>query len=202
MQIKGLDYNTQREFLVMPEYGREIQKMVDHAATLPTRRERNIAAKTIIGMMATKVDQQRSNEEHRRMLWDHLYLISHRELDIDWPYDMAQAEKFHERPKPLARPKVDDRMRMRHYGRLLEQMFDHLATLPAGRKRDKLTSIAAHQMKRILMAYGHGSHENERVADDLARYTDGKIQLDLSTFRFARMNGGDNNDNKRSRKKK
>ncbi len=187
MNIKGLDYNTQRNKLLMPEYGREIQRMTQYAAGLPTKAQRNRAAKTIIEMMATKVEAPRNNKEQKQKLWDHLYVISDKQLDIDWPIDITQAEKFYQRPAPIARPKTDDRMRMRHYGRLLEQMFDQLKAMPAGKNRDKLMSHTAHQMKRVLITHGHGSHENERIADDMARYTDGKIQMDLSRFKFGRI---------------
>lgn len=202
MNIQGLDYNTQREPLLMPEYGREIQKMVDHAISLPTRAQRLACAKTIIRMMSTKVVQQRDNAEYRQMLWDHLYLMSRKQLDIDWPYDVSQAEKFHNRPAPMPQPKTDDRMGMRHYGRLLEEMFERLKTMPAGKERDALVSITAHQMKRVLMTWGHGSSDNEKVADDMARYTDGKIQIDLHTFKFERISALPQNDNLRKRKKR
>ena len=87
MEIKGLDYNTQREPLLMPEYGREIQKMVDHAITLPTKEERLQCAKSIVRLMETKVPQIRENADYQQTLWDHLYLMSNKALDIDWPFE-------------------------------------------------------------------------------------------------------------------
>lgn len=85
MDIKGLDYNTQREPLLLPEYGREIQKMIDHAVGLPDRDERLRCAKTIVKLMETKVPHIRDNEDYKQTLWDHLYLMSGKQLDIDWP---------------------------------------------------------------------------------------------------------------------
>ncbi len=202
MNIEGLDYNTQREALLMPEYGREIQKMVDYAVGLPTKSERYDAAVTIIKMMSTKVEQQRSGEEHLQMLWDHLYLMSHKQLDIDWPYDTSEAEKFLDRPQPLPHPKADDRMRMRHYGRLLEQTLDKLATMEEGEERDALTSITAHQMRRVLLTYGHGTQENERIADDIAHYTNGRVKLNLETFKFNKTAVLDPTDSQRKKGRK
>ena len=95
MEIKGLDYNTQREKLQMPEYGREIQKMVDHVVGLPTKEERTVCAQTIIRLMETKMPQLRGNADYEQTLWDHLYLMSDKRLDIDWPYDVSEAEKIH-----------------------------------------------------------------------------------------------------------
>ena len=83
--------------------------------------------------------------------------------------------------------KSAQRTSLRHYGRLLEKMFEQLKTMDAGAERDELVRITANQMKRDLMAWGHGSMDDEKVADDLARFTDGKIQLDLSNFRFERV---------------
>ena len=94
MDIKGLDYNTQREPLLMPEYGREIQLMVDHAMTIPSREERLRCAKTIVKQMEFKVPQMRENGNYKQTLWDHLYLMSRGELDIDWPFDVSNAEKM------------------------------------------------------------------------------------------------------------
>ena len=202
MEIKGLDYNTQREKLVMPEYGREIQKMVDVAVGLPTKEERNICAQTIIRQMENKNTQLRTTPDYEHTLWDHLYLMSHKQLDIDWPYDVNEAEKIQSKPQPMAHPVHDEQAHLRHYGRLLTQVFEKLKTMPEGRERDELVRQTANQMKRDLMAWGHGSIEDEKVADDLARYTDGKIQLDLSTFRFEHVNVGEPNEGgKRKRKK-
>ena len=104
MNIEGLDYNTQRQPLLLPEYGREIQKMVDYAISLPDRDERLRCAKTIVKMMETRVPQIRENAGYQQTLWDHLFLMSHNALDIDWPYDVSQAEHIHAKPEPMARP--------------------------------------------------------------------------------------------------
>ncbi len=185
MDIKGLDYNTARENLLMPEYGREIQKMVDVAVTLPDRDERLRCAKTIVKLMENKVPQIRENDDYKQTLWDHLYLMSHKQLDIDWPYDVSQAEKIHSKPQPMPLPQND--IPLRHYGQLVRELWERLKTLPDGPERDELARLTANQMKRDLMQWGHGSIEDEKVADDLARYTDGIIQLDLNSFSFERF---------------
>ena len=91
MEIEGLDYNTQREKLLMPEYGREVQKMVDLAISLPTKSERQRCAATIIRIMDRMYPQNRQLADHEQKLWDHLALMSQFKLDIDYPYDVAQA---------------------------------------------------------------------------------------------------------------
>ena len=185
MNIKGLDYNTHREQLLMPEYGREIQKMVDYAVSLTDKSERQSCAQEIIRLMETKVTELHDNADFEQTLWDHLYLMSHKQLDIDWPFDVTAAEKLQEKPKAIPLPQ--EGMRLRHYGKLLEQLFEKLKTMPEGEERDALTFYTANQMKRNLMTWGHGSMSDEKVADDLARFTDGVIQLDLSTMKLEKV---------------
>jgi hypothetical protein len=200
MNIKGLDYNTQREKLLMPEYGREIQKMVDHAVSLPTKEERQLCAETIIRLMENKNPQVQESANAEQALWDHLYLMSQKQLDIDWPFDVSEAEKILSKPQPMAHPTGG--ARMRHYGRLIEELFEKLKTMPEGDERDELVRLTANQMKRNLAAWGHGSMDDEKVADDLARFTDGKIQLDLSSFHFENtipMGNSKNNGKKKNK---
>jgi predicted ATPase len=112
------------------------------------------------------------------------------------------AEKFYTKPQPMQLPQTD--IRLRHYGRLVEEMTEKLKTMPQGPERDELTRLTANQMKRDLMQWGHGSIDDEKVADDLARMTDGIIQIDLNHFRFDRtpMSNDPMAAQKRNKKKK
>lgn len=185
MNIEGLDYNTQREQLVLPEYGREVQKMVEHAVALPTKAERQACAESIISVMDRMAPQNRENPEYKRKLWDHLAIMSNFQLDIDWPFDIAGAAKIAAKPEPLDYPM--SRIPVRHYGKMLFDIFEQLKTMPEGRERDELVRQTANQMKRDLFQWGHGSANDEKVASDLARFTDGIIQLDLGKFKFDRI---------------
>ena len=200
MNIQGLDYNTQRALLQMPEYGREIQRMIDHAVTLPTKEERLLCAKTIVKLMETKVPQIRENSGYEQTLWDHLYIMSHKQLDIDWPYDISGAEKFHDKPQPMKLPQSN--VRLRHYGKLVSELLEKLKDMPEGGERDELIRLTANQMKRDLVQWGHGSIDDEKVADDMARMTDGAVQLDLNNFVFERINISEPQQKRSSGKKK
>ncbi len=199
MNIKGLDYNTQREKLVMPEYGREIQKMVDYAVGLPDKAERQRCAKTIVQLMENKNSQIQESDDYEQTLWDHLYLMSHKQLDIDWPFDVSEAEKIASKPEPMKHPTGG--AHLRHYGLLIEELFEKLKTMPEGEERDELVRLTANQMKRNLATWGHGSVDDEKVADDLARFTDGKIQIDLSNFRLDNVTTLNSEGKKNKRKK-
>lgn len=199
MNIKGLDYNTQRDKLVMPEYGREIQKMIDYAVTLPSREERLRCATSIVKMMETKMPQIHESVDYEQTMWDHLYLMSHKQLDIDWPFDVSQAEKIMSRPGTVPLPQTH--IKLRHYGKLVEEMLAKLKEMPDGKERSELVRRTANQMKRDLLTWGHGSVEDEKVADDLARLTDGAIQLDLNKFTFAKVSAL-TEEGKKSRRRK
>lgn len=185
MEIKGLDYNTQRQSLLLPEYGREIQRMVDYAIERPTKGERNACAKTIVRMMATKMPGALQANDGMVALWDHLYVMGRGKLDIDWPYDVTEAEKIMQKPQPM--PIRKNHVRLRHYGHLVEECFEMLKTMPEGREKDRLVQLAANQMKRDLATWGRGTMDDEKVADDLARFTDGKVQLDLGSMKLERV---------------
>lgn len=185
MNIEGLDYNTQREKLVLPEYGREVQKMVDHAIGLESKAERQRCAESIVAIMARMFPQNKENGDYKQKLWDHLAIMSNFELDIDWPFDINEAKKIATKPEPLAYPMTQ--IPVRHYGKMLFEIFDKLKAMEPGQERDQLVKLAANQMKRNLRQWSHGSADDEKVANDLARFTDGKVQLDLNSFTFEKM---------------
>lgn len=185
MNIKGLDYNTQRERLVLPEYGREIQLMVDLAIGLPTKAERQRCAETIITTMMRMSPYAKDSADFKQKLWDHLAIMSNFKLDIDYPFDVSQAHQLQAKPAPMKYPM--SRIRVRHYGKLVMEACDKLKTMEPGRERNELVRLVANQMKRDLTQWSHGSNDNEKVASDLAQFTDGAIQLDLSTFVFNKV---------------
>lgn len=185
MEINGLDYNTQRDKLVLPEYGREIQNMVRLCIGIPDRNERLRCAKTIVAIMGRMLPQNKEKGDRQQRLWEHLAILSDFKLDIDWPVDISNAHKIEQKPDPV--PCKTQGVPVRHYGRILCELFELLKTMDPGPARDRLVSYAANQMKRNLVQWSHGSSDDEKVASDLAKYTDGKIQLDLSTFRFEKI---------------
>ncbi len=185
MNIEGLDYNTQREKLVLSEYGREVQNMVAYAMTLETKAERQKCAEAIVLTMERMAPQVRENADYKQKLWDYLALMSDFKLDIDWPYDTPQAKTINARPDNIDYPTND--IPVRHYGKIIFGLFEQLKNMEPGKERDQLTRLTANQMKRDLMQWSQGASTEEKVADDLARYTDGKIQIDLGTFKFDKI---------------
>jgi hypothetical protein len=198
MNIDGLDYNTQREKLILPEYGREVQNMVDHALTISDKSERQRCAEAIIEVMDRMFPQNRTNADYKQKLWDHLAIMSDFKLDIDYPFDVSGAKVISKKPDPLSYPMT--RIPVRHYGKMLFEIFEKLKTMEPGRERDELVNVTANQMKRNLVQWSHGSCDDEKVADDLAKFTDGVIQLDLNTFQFDKISEKEITDKKHKKK--
>ena len=148
MNIEGLDYNTRREKLLLPEYGREIKKMVDICIGIEDRNKRQACAEAIVATMDRMLAQEGNREARLRKLWDHLALMSDFKLDIDYPVDITQARNITERPQPLGYTKSDPPVR--HYGRLLFELLDKLKSMPDGEERQELALHAALQMKQCI----------------------------------------------------
>lgn len=186
MNLKGLTYNTRRERLILPEYGRQVQSLVDYCMTIADRGQRQRCAEAIVKIMDRMYPADRDNKDHVHKLWDNLARMSGFKLDVDYPFNIDDARRITQKPQPMAYPMT--RIPVRHYGNMMFKMFDKLKSMEPGRERDELTALVANQMKRDLIMWGHGPSDNEKVASDLARFTDGRIQLDLGTFKFERMN--------------
>lgn len=177
-----MDYNTQREKLIMPEYGRGVQQMVEHCKTLADREERMRCARTIIATMVNMSEQTADKEDFFKKLWNHLAAMAQYELDIDYPVEIERMDDEATLPEQIPYPQ--HRIRQRNYGTIVEQFTEHLATMEATPQRDELTIMVANHMKRDLSNWSTDSMSDEKVADDLARYTDGRIQLDLDRQRL------------------
>lgn len=198
-----MQYNTQREQLVMPEYGRGIQKMVDLAVSLPDRQARQRCAKTIVSIMARVQPENSNTTDFELRLWNHLAKISRYKLDIDYPVEIVPEQEAQEHPKPLHYPM--QRIRRRHYGHLIESALQYAQTLPEGKERTALIGMVANQMKQNLFMWNRDAMDDSLVRQDIRRYTDGQLQLP-SDFTFASVSMPTNsqlaNNGSSKRKKK
>lgn len=177
-----MDYNTDRELLILPEYGRTVQNMVDYALTLTSREERQRCAETIVELMERMFPTELDARDARRMYWDHLARLSHYELDIDYPVEITREDEANVKPSPLPYPMTEiDR---RHYGHLLEELMRHLGDMEPGAERDRLVELTANQMRKDLYYWNKDSLNEEKIADDLAHYTDGRVQVTTGQVRF------------------
>ena len=189
MEIDGLDYNTQRDKLKLMAYGRDIQQMVERCTALPTKEERQKCAAAIIEVMKRVVPSQMDNKERIPALWYHLALMSDFKLDIDYPVDIIHEDKMAIKPGKMDYTNKAG-MGVRHYGRLLAAIFDKLKAMPPSKERDVLAEKTATQMFRSLTAWGMGTADKEKVVSDMARFTDGVIQLDPNSLFLEHLTKG------------
>lgn len=166
----------------MPEYGRAIQDMVDKAVALPDKEERTRCAHSIIATMGRILHTQENQDDFEIRLWNHLAKISNYKLDIDYPVEIFPEEQATEHPQPLPYPMKH--IRRKHYGYLVEECLHYATELPEGEERDALIQMTANQMKQDLFDWNRDAMDEELIAKDIERYTDGDVRLDLSTFRF------------------
>lgn len=168
--------------MVLPEYGRGIQNMVDYAVSIPDREERQKCANTIIAIMGSMFPHLRDVADFNHKLWDHLALMSDYKLDIDYPYEITPHQKD-TKPEPLQYPMK--RIRSRHYGYYVESLLAELENMEPSEERDALVALVANQMRNDLYSWNNDALDDEKVAVDIARYTHGKVHLDLDNFVFA-----------------
>ena len=150
-----MQYNTQREQLVMPEYGRGIQMMVDLAVKIENREERQRCAQAIVKIMSNLLPSTTSKEDEEHRLWNHLARIAHYQLDIDYPVNIVPQEEVQAHPAPLPYPMKD--IKRRHYGYLVEQTLEYAKTIEDEELRRALTESVANQMKQDLFIWNRDS---------------------------------------------
>ncbi|NMC39537.1 MAG: DUF4290 domain-containing protein [Bacteroidales bacterium] len=169
------DYNTQRKRMALPEYGRNVQKMVDHIKTITDREERNRAAKTIIQIMGNLNPQIRDVGDFKHKLWDHLALIANFELDIDSPYSPPEQSKLTEKPKQVPYKQGD--IRFLHYGRIIELMIDSASEMEEGDEKEYLTKLILNQMKKSYVTWNRSQVSDEVIISDMKFLSGGKLKM-------------------------
>jgi len=175
-----MTYNTQMRPLLLSEYGRNIQNMIDYCLTLTDREERNLCARAIVGVMRRLTPRQANTPEKEQKLWDHLNIMAGFALDIDFPVPVLGPEEQNPVPRPI--PYSDRNIKWRHYGRNIEQMVNCVAELEDGPDKDALIYMIAHQMKKLQLVHNPEGVDDAKILRDLAIYSQGRIDLDPDTY--------------------
>lgn len=170
-----LTYTTHLKKLIMPEYGRNIQRMVDHCLTIEDRAERTRCAATIVRTMETLFPSNSKAEDYRRKLWDHLAIMSDFRLDVDTDFDLIRPESFDETPDPICFGHVS--AKYRHYGAYLEKMIERVAAFEEGEERTNLILLLANHMKKLMLAVNKDGVEDEKIFNDLSVLSHGAIRI-------------------------
>lgn len=170
-----MQYNTQQPRLPMPEYGRSVQNMVNHALTITDREERQQCANTIIKIMGNMYPLLRDLPDFKQKLWDHLAIMADFKLDIDYPYEIVQPDTLNSAPERI--PYSNGRIRYRHYGFFLERLIKKAMEMPEGEERAQLVHLIAIQMRKNFITWNKDSVEIQKLISDLEDYTHGAIRL-------------------------
>lgn len=195
-----MEYNTRQKKLPLPEYGRSVQKMVDHALSIEDREERQKCAATIVEIMGSMFPNTRNLPDYERKLWDHLAIMSDFQLDIDYPFEVIKKEEFHVAPQRV--PYQTGEIKNRHYGRIVEEMIAHACTLDEGEERDRFIELIAIQMKKNYTAWNKDGVEDRKIFDDLREYTSGAIDIRDREIRTGQSGSARSNSNAKKNNQK
>ena len=204
-----MQYNTQQKRMPLPEYGRSIQNMVDFALTIQDRSERQRCANTIINIMGNMFPHLRDVPDFKHKLWDHLAIMADFKLDIDYPYEIIRKDNLVTKPDPIPYPST--KIRYRHYGRTLEILIKKACECQEGDEKKNLVALICNHMKKDYMAWNKDTVDDRKIAEDLAEFSGGKLQMDdeilrLMSERIAqnyrpRTNNNNNQRNNNQRRK-
>ena len=173
--IDDLEYNTEREQLIIPEYGRHLQKMINYATSLESKEERNKVAKAIIDVMGNLQPHLRDVPDFQHKLWDQLFIISDFKLDADSPYEKPSKEELQARPEPLDYPQSHPKYRF--YGNNIKTMIDVARTWEEGEMKEALKYTIANHMKKCFLNWNKDTVEDGVIFDHLYELSEGEINL-------------------------
>jgi len=175
-------YNTKEKALILPEYGRNIQNMVDFCVTIPDRNERKRCANTIINIMGNMFPHLRDVNDFKHLLWDHLAIMSDFQLDIDYPYEVVKQEELNTRPPRL--PYHQSRITYKHYGKNLERMIHRATEYKPGEEKNQLVKLLANHMKKSFLTWNKEVVDDRKIFKDLEELSEGTIRLDESSHKL------------------
>ena len=180
METKEIDtckllYNTERVKLYIPEYGRNVQKMVDYLKTIEDREKRNEQARAIVKVMEIINRAVHLQDNYEQKLWDHLHIISGFDLDVDSPYPAPAPESLQE--KPMMIPVSRKPIKASHYGRNIESFIDLIAEKEDGDQKTAMIRSLAVYMRQQYLIWNKDTVSDETIFQDIERLSDGRIKV-------------------------
>jgi len=173
MTEMDIDYNSQRSELIIPEYGRNIQRMVEFAVTVKSRELRNQVAQAIINVMGQLFPHLRDVEDYEHKLWDHIFIMSDFKLDVDSPYPMPTPEQFEEKPEMITYPSND--IKYGHYGTIIGEVLKNAVDFPEGEDKDRLVVDMGNMLKRMYLINSQSSPNDEVIKRQVVELSGGKL---------------------------
>ncbi|HYD90505.1 MAG TPA: DUF4290 domain-containing protein, partial [Flavobacterium sp.] len=173
--VQYLEYNAERPHLIIPEYGRHLQKLIEQAVALEDREERNKAAKYIISVMGSLNPHLRDVPDFQHKLWDQIFIMSDFKLDVDSPYPIPSKEMLAQKPERLAYPQNFPKYRF--YGNNIKYMIDVANKWEDGDLKNALIIVIANHMKKSYLSWNKDTVKDDVIFEHLYELSGGKINL-------------------------
>lgn len=171
--MSHLEYNTQKRRLEIPEYGRNIQTMVDYCLGVENKEERTVVAQGIVKVMEQVFPQLKEYDDFEHKLWDHLHIMCDFKLDVDSPYPKPSAEELAEKPAKMPYPQ--GKIRFGHYGKILQNFIEAAVKMEDGEEKTELCVAIANMMKRFFLQWNQKNLNDEVIEKDFKILTDGRL---------------------------
>lgn len=173
--VHHLEYNAERPHLIIPEYGRHLQKLIDQATEIADREERNKAAKYIIQVMGSLNPHLRDVPDFQHKLWDQIFIMSDFRLDVDSPYPVPTREVINLKPERLAYPQKNPKYRF--YGNNIKYMINVANSWEEGEMKSALVKVIANHMKKSYLSWNKDTVTDAVIFEHLLELSDGKLNL-------------------------
>lgn len=177
----GMEYNTDQPIMNISEYGRNVHRMIEYCCTIADREERNRCARTIVKVMGILNPTLKEYADFEHKLWDHLFIISNYQLDVDSPFPKPEPEAFRSKPEALKYPQGN--IRFKHYGKNLEALIQKARTEADPKNRQIFTEQLAQLMKKHYLNWNRDSVNDQLIVQQLEMLSEGDLKV-AENFRF------------------
>ncbi|HIL66735.1 MAG TPA: DUF4290 domain-containing protein [Flavobacteriales bacterium] len=169
-----MEYNTEREHLIIPEYGRHVQKMIAHATNLKDKTEQQKCVNAIIAFMGQKNPHLRDIKDFTHKLWDHLFIMSDFKIDVQSPYPKPERVKLAARPEKMSYPK--QKIRFPFYGVNIEKMVAYAIQMEDGELKETMAGMIANHMKKDYICWNKAFVDDDTILKHLNQLSEGKVK--------------------------
>ena len=169
-----MEYNTERKHLIIPEYGRHVQKMIAHATNLKDKAKQQKCVDTIIAFMGQRNPHLRDIKDFTHKLWDHLFIMSDFQINVESPYPKPKKEKLEEKPEKMDYPKT--KIRFPFYGVNIEKMIAYACTMEEGELKETMAGMTANHMKKDYISWNKAFVDDETILKHLNQLSEGKVK--------------------------
>lgn len=196
-----MQYNTKKEHLTIPEYGRHVQNMINHAISIHDKNKQKECVNAIISFMGQMNPHLRDVKEFTHKLWDHLHIMSNFKLDVESPYPKPEIEKLASKPEKMQYP--GNKIKFSYYGSKIVTMIETALNLK-GAEKEIITGMIANQMKKSYILFNESSVDNNIIRLHLKQLSNGELVLadDFEFIRSASVRQHKSNNHKRNNSKK